>query len=151
MVVSGAQQRDSAVHIYVSILSQTPLPSRLPHNIEQSSLYYAVGPCWLSFLDTVVYHIFYLLLLSPLSDSQYYSSHCVPHSRTRYCIGSLGLQLLWYWYFTSCLWASGWCGLVLVVRHVCVFCLSEYGTYDKPSLQQRSRCCIFCLLSVSGF
>ena len=50
MIVLGGQQRDSAIHIHVSILSQTPLPSRLPHNIEQSSLCYTVGPCWLKFL-----------------------------------------------------------------------------------------------------
>ena len=41
-------QRDSAIHIHVSILPQTPLPSRLPHNIEQNSLGSIVGPCWLS-------------------------------------------------------------------------------------------------------
>ena len=39
MIVSGRQQRDSGIHIHVSILLQTTLPSRLPHNIEQSSLY----------------------------------------------------------------------------------------------------------------
>ena len=33
-------------------LPQTPLPSRLLHNIEQSSLCYTVGPCWLSILNT---------------------------------------------------------------------------------------------------
>ena len=33
------------------ILPQTPLPSRLPHNMEQSSLCYAVGPCWSSSLN----------------------------------------------------------------------------------------------------
>ena len=38
MIVLGEQQRDSAIHIYVIILPQTPLPSRLPHNIEQSSM-----------------------------------------------------------------------------------------------------------------
>ena len=37
MTVSDGQQRDSAIHIHVSILLQTPLPSRLPHNTEQSS------------------------------------------------------------------------------------------------------------------
>ena len=37
-IVSGRQQRDSAIHTHVSILPQTPLPSRLPHNIEQTSL-----------------------------------------------------------------------------------------------------------------
>ena len=50
MIVSGAQESDSAIHIHVSILPQTPLPSRLPLNIEQNSLCYTVGPCWLSFL-----------------------------------------------------------------------------------------------------
>ena len=54
MIVSGAQQSDSAIHIHVSILPQTPLPSRLLHNIEQSSLCYTVGPCWLSFLNIAV-------------------------------------------------------------------------------------------------
>ena len=38
VIVSGAQQSDSATHIRVPILPQTPLPSRLPHNIEQSSV-----------------------------------------------------------------------------------------------------------------
>ena len=37
MIISGEQRRDSAIHIRVSILPQIPLPSRLPHNIEQSS------------------------------------------------------------------------------------------------------------------
>ena len=36
VMVSGGQQRDSVIHIHVSILSQTPLPSRLPHHTEQS-------------------------------------------------------------------------------------------------------------------
>ena len=48
VIVSGGQQRDSATHTHVSILSQTPLPSRLPHNLEQSSLCYTVGPCGFS-------------------------------------------------------------------------------------------------------
>ena len=42
-------------YIYTCIHSpQTPLPSRLPHNIEQSSPCYTVGPCWLSILNTAV-------------------------------------------------------------------------------------------------
>ena len=40
--------------IHVSILPQTPFPSRLPHNIKQSSLYYTVGLCWLSILSIAV-------------------------------------------------------------------------------------------------
>jgi len=41
--------------IHVSILPQTPLPSRLPHNIEQSSMCCTVGPCRLSILNITVY------------------------------------------------------------------------------------------------
>ena len=33
------------------VFPQTSLPSRLAHNIEQSSLCYAVGPCWLPMLN----------------------------------------------------------------------------------------------------
>ena len=44
----------SHIHIHVSILPQTPLPSRLPHNTEQSSLCYAVVPCQLSILNPAV-------------------------------------------------------------------------------------------------
>ena len=51
MIVLGEQQRDSAIHIHGSLLPQPPFPSRLPHNIEQSSICYTVVPCWLSFLN----------------------------------------------------------------------------------------------------
>ena len=54
VIVSGEQQRDSAMHIHVSILLQPPLPPRLPHNTEQSSLSYTVGPCWLFILNVTV-------------------------------------------------------------------------------------------------
>jgi len=54
VTVSGGQQRNSAIPIHVSILPQTPLPSRLPHDIEQSSLCYTVGYCWLSISSTAV-------------------------------------------------------------------------------------------------
>ena len=47
MIVSGEQHKDSAIHIHVSILPQTPLPPRLPHDIEKSSQCCIVGPCWL--------------------------------------------------------------------------------------------------------
>ena len=39
---------------YTSILPQTPLPSRLPHNIEQSSLCYTADSFWLSILNIVL-------------------------------------------------------------------------------------------------
>ena len=51
LIVSGEQRRDSAIRIYVSILPQTPFPSRMPHNIEQSFLCYIIGPCLLSILN----------------------------------------------------------------------------------------------------
>ncbi|XP_060264372.1 lys-63-specific deubiquitinase BRCC36 isoform X7 [Ovis aries] len=41
-VVSGGLQRDSAIHIHVSILPQSPLPSRLPHDMEQIHVLYNV-------------------------------------------------------------------------------------------------------------
>ena len=46
VIVSGEEQKGSAIHIYVSVLPQTPLPSRLPHNIEQSSMCYTINSCW---------------------------------------------------------------------------------------------------------
>ena len=51
VIVSGGQQRDSAIHIHASTLPQTPLPSRLPNNIEQRSLCCTAGPCWLFILN----------------------------------------------------------------------------------------------------
>ena len=54
VIASGTQQSDSAIQIHVSFLPQTLLPSRLPHNIEQISLGYTVGPFWLSILNTAV-------------------------------------------------------------------------------------------------
>ena len=54
VIVTGGQQSDSAIHMLVSTLPQTPLPSRLPYNIEQSSLFYTVWPYWLSILNTAV-------------------------------------------------------------------------------------------------
>ena len=54
VIVLGELWRDSANHTHATILPQTPLLPRLPHNIEQSPLCYTVGPCWLSILNTVV-------------------------------------------------------------------------------------------------
>ena len=42
---------DSVLHIRVSILFQILFAFRLLQNIEQSSLCYTVGPCWLSILN----------------------------------------------------------------------------------------------------
>ena len=54
MTVEGEQQKDPAIHIYVSILPQTPFPSRLPYNTEQSSMCYTVGLYRLSILNIAV-------------------------------------------------------------------------------------------------
>ena len=40
-IVFTEQERDSVIHIHVSILPQTPLQFKLPHNIEKSSLLYS--------------------------------------------------------------------------------------------------------------
>ena len=42
--------------MHVSILPQSPLPSKLPHNTEQSSLCHIVGPCWLFILNRARVH-----------------------------------------------------------------------------------------------
>ena len=52
-MVSGEQWRDSAVRIHVHS-PPNPLPSRLPQNIEQSSMCSTVGPCWLFILNIAV-------------------------------------------------------------------------------------------------
>ena len=54
MLVSGVQQSDSVIHIHVSILFQIRFPFSLLQHIEQSSLCYTVGPCWLPILNIVV-------------------------------------------------------------------------------------------------
>ena len=35
VIVTGGEQRDSALCVHVSTLPQTHLPSGLPHNVEQ--------------------------------------------------------------------------------------------------------------------
>ena len=54
MTISGQQRQDTAIYTHVSILPQTPLPSRPPHNTEQSSMYRTLGPCWLYILNIAV-------------------------------------------------------------------------------------------------
>ena len=57
VLVSGVQQSDSVIHIYVSIVFQILFPFRLLHNIEQSSLCYMVSPCWLPILFFWLHHV----------------------------------------------------------------------------------------------
>ena len=66
VIVTGEQPKDSVIHMHVSVLPQTPVPSRLPHNIEQSSLCYTIGPCWLSILkiaECTLDHYFFVGIL----------------------------------------------------------------------------------------
>ena len=72
MIVSDGQQRYSAIHVQVSILPQTSLPSRLPYNTEQSSQWYTVGPYWLSILNTAV--------CTCRSQTPYLSPTLLPHN-----------------------------------------------------------------------
>ena len=58
VIVSGEQQRDSAIHIHISNLPHTPFPSRLSYKIDQSSMCYTVGPCWLSFFFLIFKYLF---------------------------------------------------------------------------------------------
>ena len=51
VLISGVQQSDSVIHIHVSGFFLILFPFRLLQNIEQSSLCYIVGPCWLSILN----------------------------------------------------------------------------------------------------
>ena len=55
VIVSGELWRESAIHIHESILPPSLLPSRLAHDIEQSSMCYTVGPCWLPILQQCVH------------------------------------------------------------------------------------------------
>ena len=64
VIVSGGQQRDSAIHLHASILPRSLLPSRLPCTIEQSSLCYTVRPCWLSILNIAALYFCILNYLS---------------------------------------------------------------------------------------
>ena len=65
VLVSGVQQSYSVIHIHVSALFQILFPFRLLHKIEQTSLYYTVGLCWLSVLflsfNKFIYFIYLFL------------------------------------------------------------------------------------------
>ena len=74
VIVSGGRCRDSAIHIHVSLLPQTPLPSRLPHRMEQSFLCSVVGPCWLPILFFEITYVLFLVVLSLRCQARAFSS-----------------------------------------------------------------------------
>ena len=70
VIVSGGQQRHSAMHIHASILPQTPLPSRLPPSIELSSMcYIQLSLLFIHFKYSSVY----MLISNSLTISYSYS------------------------------------------------------------------------------
>ena len=96
VLVSGIQLSDSVTHTHVSILFQLLFPFRLLHTIEQSSLCYTVGPCWLSILniaDTLYIcpfqspHLQILLILQNPPEFYYRSSPTMvtPNIRSCFC------------------------------------------------------------------
>ena len=75
VIVSGGQQRDSAIHTHISILPKTP--SHPAHNIEQSSMRCTVGPCQLSILNIAV-------CTRPSQTPQLPLPHNPPHSNQKF-------------------------------------------------------------------
>ena len=69
MIVSGGQQRDSAICIHVSILIHTPLPPRVPHNTEQRSLLYCKNTEFLYSRSLLVVHLKYSSVYMPIPNS----------------------------------------------------------------------------------
>ena len=68
VLVSGEQQNDLVIHIHIALLFQILFPFRLLQDIEQSSLCYTVGLCWLSvfyfiFLYLFIFFVFFLAVL----------------------------------------------------------------------------------------
>ena len=42
VIISGIQQNDSATHIYISILPQTPFPSKVPYKVLSASIWFVL-------------------------------------------------------------------------------------------------------------
>ena len=82
VIVSDEQWRDSAIQSHVSILPQTPLPSRLPCNTAQTSMCYTVGPGWLSMTLYFLFKQSCVWLCNPMDCSlPVFSSHEILQAR----------------------------------------------------------------------
>ena len=91
MIVSG-EWRGTQPYMYKYLFSLIPLPSRLPHNIEQSSTGYTIGPCWLSiFRYSRVYMTFPKSLTIP-SPSELWV--CFPNLWVLFCFVSSFISFL---------------------------------------------------------
>jgi len=71
VIVSDEQGRDSGIHIHVSILPQTPLPSRLPQNIEPYTRFLLI----IHFIFLLTDNCFTMLWWSLLYINVYQSSY----------------------------------------------------------------------------
>ena len=92
IIVSGGQQRDSAICIHVSILLQTPIPSMLPHNIEQSSMCYTVGSCGYPFY--FIYLFFLIIYFEIIFGSVQFSHLVLSESLPSHGLQHTGLPIL---------------------------------------------------------
>ena len=59
VIISGGQQMEAPAHIHRSILPQTPLPSKLPHNIEHSSRWSKSTTKLITFFFLVLFFVCY--------------------------------------------------------------------------------------------
>ena len=80
MIVSGAQQNDTAIHIHVSILPQTPLPSRLPHNIEQN---WQTTLCKFKVYNMMFWCIY---IYGEMITTRWVNISIIPHSYHFFCL-----------------------------------------------------------------
>ena len=121
MIVSGEQQGDSAIH--VCILPQPPLPSRLPHNIEQSF------PVLYSRILLVIhfkYSSVYMLIPSSLTHFHFFKSSFLTDS-------------VWEYPFLYTLTQSVFFQVLNLLQY-CFCCLcSGFGPQDKWDLSYPTR------------
>ena len=81
VLVLGVQQSESVIHTHISILFRILFPYRPPQNMEQVSLSYTVGPCYLFILYIVVQQCVYA---NPNPPS-YSSPQCFPFGMSFPC------------------------------------------------------------------
>ena len=89
-LVWHAQQSNSVIH--VSILFSNSFPFRLLYNIEQSSLCYTVGPCWLSILFSFFKSLF---------DVDHFLSLC-------WICYNIASFMFWFFGFEACGILASW-------------------------------------------
>ena len=114
MLVSGVPQSDLVIHTHVSICFRILFPSRSLQSIEDSSLYYTIGPCWLSIFYIVVcvcssqapdlslpIYLFPLVILNFVSDF-YFGSPLKKNKFIYFPFDYAGSLLLCRLFFSCC-------------------------------------------------